>query len=73
MLIAEVQDTGVAAAISAPTDPARVIDGVGRLPSAPLAMPKQRLEMPRRGLTGLLARFARGPRLAPDAARRSGR
>ena len=53
-------------------DAEHLVARLGRLPDAPLAMPKQRLEAPEARLTGLLARLARRVTLAPGDARRSG-
>jgi hypothetical protein len=54
------------------TDVEHLVAELGRLPEAPLAMPKQRLEAPDHGIFGLLARFARRSALPVGDARRSG-
>lgn len=46
---------------------------LGRLPDAPLAMPKQRLEEPPHGMFGLIARVLGKSTLPVGQVRRSGR
>lgn len=46
---------------------------LGRLPDAPLAMPKQRLEEPPQGMLGLIARVLGRGALPVGQVRRSGR
>ena len=45
---------------------------LGRLPDAPMTMPKQRLDRPITGLAGLVARLIGRPRGVAGGARRSG-
>ncbi len=49
-----------------------LVERLGRLPDAPMAMPKQRLERPVAGLAGLVARLIGRPRGVAGDARRSG-